>query len=94
MTNPSQRTTSHRLQVANSLYRFLEDEVLPGGRRGDGEALLATDHLVVVEVALVGEEALAGDQLEVVLAALLIDQAHPLAGLERSAAYAGPVGRA
>ena len=30
MTNPSQRTTSHRLQVATSLYRFLEDEVLPG----------------------------------------------------------------
>ena len=30
MTNPSQRTTSHRLQVATPLYRFLEDQVLPG----------------------------------------------------------------
>ena len=36
-----------------------EDEVLPAGRRGEREALLAADHVVVVEVALVGEEALA-----------------------------------
>ncbi|MGV8804990.1 MAG: malate synthase G [Polaromonas sp.] len=30
MTNPTQRTTSHRLQVATNLYRFVEDQVLPG----------------------------------------------------------------
>ena len=67
-----------------------EDEVLPAGRRGEREALLAADHLVVVEVALVGEEALAGDQLEVVLAALLVDQPHPLALAQGAAVDAGP----
>ncbi len=30
MTTPGQRTTSHRLQVATNLYRFVEDQVLPG----------------------------------------------------------------
>ncbi|MEO7954296.1 MAG: malate synthase G, partial [Polaromonas sp.] len=30
MTSPGQRTTSHRLQVATNLYRFVEDQVLPG----------------------------------------------------------------
>ncbi|SFC74936.1 malate synthase [Polaromonas sp. OV174] len=30
MTSPTQRTTSHGLQVATELYRFIEDKVLPG----------------------------------------------------------------
>jgi hypothetical protein len=39
----------------------------------------------VLEVAAVGEEALAGDELEVVAPALLVDQADPLTDAERSA---------
>ncbi|MFI5447987.1 malate synthase G [Polaromonas sp. UC242_47] len=30
MTSPTQRTTRHHLQVATNLYRFVEDQVLPG----------------------------------------------------------------
>ena len=30
MTTPTQRITSHGLQVATELYRFIEDRVLPG----------------------------------------------------------------
>ncbi|WP_029527315.1 malate synthase G [Polaromonas glacialis] len=30
MTNPTERTTAHGLQVATGLYRFIEDKVLPG----------------------------------------------------------------
>ena len=30
MTNPTERTTAHGLQVATELYRFIEDKVLPG----------------------------------------------------------------
>jgi malate synthase len=26
----TERTTAHRLQVATNLYRFIEDQVLPG----------------------------------------------------------------
>ena len=46
--------------------------------------------LVVVEVAAVGEEPLALLEAEVVLAPLAVDQAHPLAGAQRSAVHAGP----
>ena len=67
-----------------------EDEVLPAGRRRDRETLLAPDQVVVLEVALVREEPLAGHQLEVVLAALLVGQPDPLAGPERSPVDAGP----
>ena len=67
-----------------------EDEVLPAGRRRDREPLLAADQVVVLEVALVGEEALAGHQLEVVAPALLVGQPHPLARAQRAAVHAGP----
>ena len=30
MTTPTQRTASHRLQVASNLYRFVDEQVLPG----------------------------------------------------------------
>ena len=50
----------------------------------------AAGELVVVEVALVGEEALARDQLEVVLATLLVDEPHPLALAQGAAVHAGP----
>ena len=39
-----------------------EDEVLPAGRRRDREALVAADQVVVLEVATVGEEALARER--------------------------------
>ena len=66
-----------------------EHEVLAAGRRGDREPLLAADQLVVVEVALVGEEPLAGLEAEVVAAALAVDQPHPLAGAQRAAVHPG-----
>ena len=62
-----------------------EHEVLAAGGGGDGEALVTADQLVVVEVPLVGEEALARDQLEVVPPTLLVGQAHPLALAQRAA---------
>ena len=62
----------------------------PPGRRGDGEALLAADQLVVVEVAAVGEEPLARLQAEVVAPALAVGQPHPLARPQRAAVDAGP----
>ena len=54
------------------------------------EALVAADQLVVVEVAAVGEEALARLEADVVAPALLVGQPHPLAGAQRAAVDAGP----
>ena len=67
-----------------------EDEVLAARRRGDREALLAADQLVVVEVAAVGEEALARLEADVVPPALLVGQPHPLPRPQRAAVDAGP----
>ncbi len=67
-----------------------EAEVLAARGRRDGEALLAADQLVVLDVAAVGEEALAGHELEVVPATLLVDQPDPLTDAQRSAVDAGP----
>ena len=67
-----------------------EDEVLPARRRRDGEALLAADEVVVLEVAAVAEEALARLEAEVVPAALRVDQPDPLALAQRTAVHAGP----
>ena len=67
-----------------------EDQVLPTRGRRDREALVAADQLVVLEVAAVGEEALAGHQLEVVPTPLLVGQPHPLPHPQRPAVDARP----
>ena len=66
-----------------------EDEVLPASGRRDGEALLAADQLVVLEVPAVGEEAFPGLEADVVAATLAVGQADPLAGFERAAMNPG-----
>ena len=50
MTNPTQRTTSHRLQVATNLYRFVEDQVLPG-TGVNSEAFWAGFDAIVADLA-------------------------------------------
>ena len=70
-----------------------EDEVLAAGGRGQREALVAADDVVVGEPAAVGVEGLPRLQADVVPPALGVGEADPLPGLERPAAYAGPVGR-
>ena len=79
------RHRDHELREQRS-----EAEVLPARGGDDREALLAADQLVVLDVAAVGEEPLAGHQLEVVPAALLVDQPDPLALAQRAAVDAGP----
>jgi hypothetical protein len=62
-----------------------EDEVLPSRRRRDREPFLAPDQLVVVEVAAVGEEPLAGLETDVVPPSLAVGQPDPLPRPERAA---------
>ena len=67
-----------------------KDEVLPARRRRDSEALVAADQVVVLEVAAVGEEALARRQLDVVPPPLLVRQPYPLPRPQRPAVDARP----
>ena len=54
------------------------------------EPLLTADQVVVVEVAPVGEEALAGLEADVVAAALLVGEPDPLPRAQRPPVHAGP----
>ena len=65
-----------------------EHLVLAAERRLEDDALGAADDVVVAELALLGRELRAGDELDVVLAALGVAEPYPLPLLQRPAAGA------